>query len=71
MIKCPLHCTSLGEKSVSSAAQTAGAALDHHWWASMKDRVNTLASVVAAGDDYWVSGGTIRTKLKLLETYTR
>ena len=58
LMKSPLHCTTLGEKVDSSVAQAAGASLDHHWWAPRKDRVNTLAPVVAAGDDRWLSGSS-------------
>ena len=49
MLKCPLRRTSLGEKMDSSVAHAAGPTLDHHWWDPRKDRVNTLAPVVAAG----------------------
>ena len=42
----------------SSVAQAAGVNLDHHFWAPRKDRVNTLAPVVAAGDGRWLSGSS-------------
>ena len=56
MIKCLLHCISLGATLDSSSVQAAGTTLVHHWWAQGKDRVNMLVPVGAAGDNCWCSG---------------